>query len=425
MLRLSILLLLLLPSTALAQWERSAPAGSPAGFVEQPSLLFGADGRALVAWTGNEVSTPPRTHLATWAPGSTPAERRRLAGVLLAGPVALGSGHAVFARQTGTPERPRLIFTVARRSGTLRSTQTLSGYGFSYARAMASGPRGEVAFAWIESAPAGRLRLKLALRRSGGSFRVVETIDLGQDEHPGPAAVALAYRTDGDLVLAATAQRSTRRVEARIGRPGRWRRQVLGRHHGIADIAASAGGGRIVVAWQTQDGGEEANTPAETRAAILEPGRRVFSPTYLFDSLDGRERSAGSISSAVSRDGALAVLWSQAGRDHSQAVTLASARPRHGFGTPITLDPNGAAGGVAFADDGALLATWSRITEGNYQQPNQAFAAIRPASGAFGAAEPLSEVGEAGPPVAGYGGGRFVAAWGSAGRLHSSARKGP
>jgi hypothetical protein len=393
---LTILFLALGPGAAAAQWEQTQ-FGAAGQVTPGAELLFGS-ATGFLAW-----GDASGLRLGSWRPGSAPVVRRRLTGRLMTDAVAAGRYRIFFGRETGTPERPRLHATVVSTTGRVLSTQRIASPRGAYAHAAARSPRGELALAWIENEARGGLVLKAYVRPSGGRFRRVYSLRLGQDSHPGAAEVAAGYTRSGELVLAFTAQRRTDRVEAVIGRPGRWRRQVLGRHLGIADISV-ASGPRVVVAWQTQDGGEEANRAAETRAALLEPGRRTFSRTQLFAVPGGPERWAGEIRAAVGDDGAAAVLWSHPGPDRRQALTIATAPPRAPLGPAAVLDAGAAAGDLVFAPDGRLLAVWSRILTGNYQEPDQVVAAQRVGE-VFG---PPEVVGDGNRPRAAYAGGRFT-----------------
>jgi hypothetical protein len=412
MLRVALVALLLLPAPAMAQWETVAvaPEGRP------PALVFSDDGRALLAFQRGGA-----LRLASWRPGTAPVPGARLTGALLGEPRRIGAHRALLALVSGPPERQRLSAAVASISGrVLETPRRIRPYRFAYASATAVSAKGEAAVAWVEQHGSGRLRLRLAIRPRSGKFGRSRVIaDLGADSHPGPAAVAAAY-SGSRLVLAFTLQRADgrRQVHALIGR----RRQVLGKHLGIADMSAAANrAGRVVVGWQTQDGGEEGNEPAEVRAALLEPGGARFRRTQLLDPGDGIGRWPGQIRAAVAAGGEAALTWSQMARPGTFPVALATAAPAGRFAPEQIVDPNGAAGGVAFAADGRALVTWGRITRENYQQPDQVFAAQRQA-GVLGPAEPVSEDVGVWPPLAAADprSGRFVVAWGSFPRYPSN-----
>lgn len=409
---LTAAVLALVPASAAAQWE-PVELPEPGG---TPHLVFSDSGRALAVRGG-----PGRTTLlSSWKPGGAFGAARSIEGDLWERPVRVGRHRVLLVLQRGTPEASRLYSSVVGISGrTLQRPRRIRPFRAAYESAISSAG-GEVALAWVEPAgtrDAPRLRLRLAIRPPGGAFRVVHTLDLGEDDHPGPAAVGVAHASGGRLAVAYTTERADgrRQVHALIGRPGRWRRQVLGLHRGIADMEAEANRrGRVVIAWQTQDGGEEGNLPAEVRAALLAPRAKAFGRTQLLDPGHSAERWPGRISAAVAPDGAVAVTWSQIAGRFSYPVVVATAAPGGRFGGLTTLDADGAAGDVAFAPDGRLLASWGRLTHGDYQSPDQAFAAQRAAgAAAFGPAEPLSEdVGARAPDLTlDPASGRFLAAF--------------
>ena len=380
-----------------------------------PVPVFADSGRALVAWPSGDL------RLGSWQPGGAVRPAGRFGGYPFEPPLRVGAHRVVLPIEAGPPERPRLSVAVVGISGRiLQKPRRVRSFRGAVASGAAAGPGGEAAIAWVEpygGLPRTRLRLRLSLRRPGGAFgRARVVTGLGEDDHPGPAAVGVAY-SGRRLVLAFTLERAggRRQVHALIGRPGRWRRQVLGLHRGIADMAVTANrAGRVVAAWQTQDGGEEGNKPSEVRAAILEPRARRFARTRLLDPGAGIGRWPGEIAGAVARDGTVALSWSQVGKARDFPVVVTTAPPGGGFGPLTTVDANGAAGDVAFAADGRLLVTWGRITRGNYQHPDQVFAAQRDARAtAFGAAEAISEdVGVMKPNAAvDPASGRFVIGW--------------
>jgi hypothetical protein len=399
-------------------WTHTDPIGGEGNGVGAPTLLFDGTGPGLLTWGGN------KTHLASWAPGKPPSEQRAIDDALLVPPIPV-SGHAAFFLRQQIVVVTKDFDTIVR-VGT--STGTLDGDPgkFSELRhrthfapyAAARSPRTkEVAVAWIEPLTSGgNLHLRLAIRPAGGRFgRVMDVAELGPAEHPGVFNPALAYDKKGRLVLAYPVVRGRKRqVHALIGRPGSFRRQVLGKHLGIAEIvAATSASGRIVVGWWTQDGGEEANGPAQVRAASRDPGGTLFHRTQLLDPGDWHSRAPGRLVASVDADGAALLTWSQVQR-HAFPVVVSAARPGHSFGAPQQLDANGASGDIAFDPGGRALVVWSRILRGNEQEPDQIFAALREAGGkGFGAAEAVSESRVATRPAAAFDPStqNFVAAW--------------
>src|SRR5204863_187400 len=79
---------------------------------------------------------------------------------------------------------------------------------------------------------------------------------------------------------------------------------VVGPHAGFARMASAVTGrGRVVVAWGTQDGGEQADRPWIVRAATLAPGARRFSKAQTLDPGQGIGEAVGAVVLAVAADG--------------------------------------------------------------------------------------------------------------------------
>jgi hypothetical protein len=427
------------PATAPSEaWSRTGPLGSPSFGTSRPELAFDAAGRGLVGWSAYEqltsASTPPRGRLAALPAGSAAGSATELPGDLATAPLPLGGGRTLLVveqavRGDGEAIGPvRLRAAVRAASGRLSRWRVVARYGTAGAVTAAVSRTGEVSLAWVEAVAPGtgfeaRYRLRMAVRRDGRFSTPVTAAGLGPVEHPGYVTASAAYDRSGRLLLVAPALRQRGRrtvgtVVALTGRRGALRRQLLGPQSGVTDVrAATSRSGRAVVAWATQDGGEEANQPYVVRAAIRERGERRFGRARVVDPGAGRRRPAGTFELALGRDGGALMTWSQVAGDGSEGpnpVVVASAAPGARFGRPAVLDPDGAAGDVAIAPDGRAIAVWSRILRGNLQQPDQVFAALRPAgSAAFAAAEAVSADGVAGRPSAAFdpATGRPAVAW--------------
>jgi hypothetical protein len=411
-----LLPLLIAAATAIAPspaWTRTGAAGTPSSGIGTPALLFGESGPGLVTWGGVDG-----THLGSWKVGADPVERRKIPDGLVAEPLFTGRRSAFFVRQQPVVDA---IARIGTSTGTLdgspgtfnellHRTELRSGY------AVARSPRGEIALAWIEALRGGeQRRLQLAVKPRGGRFgRPVTLAVVGPAEHPGVGNVVAAYDRREGLVIAYPVVRSSRKrqVHALIGRPGHFRRQVLGRHLGITElVAATSANGRIVVAWDTQDGGEEANGPAQVRAASRDATGRLFHKTQLLDAGDWSSRTPGRLSAAVGEDGSALLSWSQVHRGVYPVVASTSTR-RGRFRVPVTLDANGAAGDAVIAPDGRMLVVWSRILRGNEQEPDQIFASISSVAG-FGAPEAVSADAIATRPAAAFdpASAKFAVVW--------------
>ena len=250
---------------------------------------------------------------------------------------------------------------------------------------IAANDRGDVAAAWVEHL-SGRDHLVVAVRRRNEPFGRPSVIG-GSGYFSSPS---LAWSARGDLVVAY--QRSVprrgpvqRSVEARVRRAGHgwsrvWR---LGPSSGFSVIStAAAANGRMVVAWGTQDGGEEAGTPWIVRAAMRAAGARGFRTTQRLEVSEGRdERPAGGVTAAMAPDGTATVAWSSiagASRPHTFPVRVARAASSLRFSNVQTLAPNAALGGVAAGARDAAIVVWATLTiPGANQVTDQVFASVR------------------------------------------------
>ncbi len=406
-------------------WARTGPVGAPAPGVSQPVLTFTRTRRALLGWSRQAAQAEPRGQVAAWEPGAEPGPAVGLPGRLAVAPVPIGRGRALLAVEHITTRTDDDEFRVSLRTAVRGSTgaigrwRSLARYTGAGAAAAAISPTGDVALAWIETRPPARgeeiptFWLRFAIRPPGRAFGPPMTAaNLGDVEHPGFVTVAVAYDSLGRLLIVAPATRTSgrrriREVIAITGRPGALRRTALGPQKGVTEVVAGTSPtGRAVVAWWTQDGGEEANLPLVVHAATRGRGAGRFGSARVVDPGDAHDRTPGRITLAVGADGAALLAWSQVRRTGSaltNPVVAASAPLGRGFGSPVMLDPDGAAGDVAIAPDGSALVVWSRILRGNEQEPDQIFAALRGAdAGSFGEPEAVSEADVATRPAAGF-----------------------
>ena len=172
----------------------------------------------------------------------------------------------------------------------------------------------------------------------------------------------------------------------------------IGPSQGWAQIVSRfAPGGRMYVAWGTQDGGEEANHPWRVYAAsAIGPSHR-FATAHVLDPGGAVERPAGRVSLAVANDGSATVGWSSilstGAGTFAYPALVADADAAGHFTAARQLAPSAALEDLALGPDGLLLAVFSTLPHGNYQQGEQVLAALRP-SGAvqFAAPEAVSPV---------------------------------
>jgi hypothetical protein len=301
---------LVMASTALAAppWAEPRAIGAAAPLLSRATIAFAPDGTALLNRrlhpTGGQ-SPSDQDHLATVAPDGTLVEhapRRRLA----APPLVFGRGRvaALSERLVSGPNARVRRVQIRLSVGTMRRPlperqRRLATYApvpsdGTAGPALAAGPNGELAIAWMEyrgdEFASGRFRVRLAVRRANGRFRRTRTVAGGHVEGNREShSVAVAYGAGRDVIVAFA--RDPRRADERsIGvrtlRRGRRfdREQNLGPHLGLVGLElAAARSGRAIVAWATQDGGEEANLPAVVRAAGRAPGARRFAATRTMD----------------------------------------------------------------------------------------------------------------------------------------------
>ena len=295
---------------ALAAPPWSAPVTVASGIpqVGEPSIDFAGNGRAVLSarLTTQAQGVPSDGFSRLWGqqPGGGFAGRARL--VLAAPPVAYAGNRLALLRlplakgrlRIGDFDRPEssLGYSLGRCCGPLEvdpgayrrlTTRADRGSG-----AIAATDRGDIAAAWVEHL-SGRDHLVVAVRRPGAPFGRPSVI-AGSGYISSPS---LAWSARGDLVVAY--QRSiprrgptVRRVEARVRRAGHsWGgAQRLGASSGFSAItAAAAANGRMLVAWGTQDGGEEAGTPWIVRAAIRPAGLSRFRACLLYTSPSPRD----------------------------------------------------------------------------------------------------------------------------------------
>jgi hypothetical protein len=331
--------------------------------------------------------------------------------------------------------RKRVTWSGMSRAGTVGRAHSLSTATLVDPPAVAVDARGDAVAAWSEYRPPaglhvfwGSFRIRAAWRRARAAFGRPVTLLVTQAlgyEHNG--AVTAAIGRDGRAVVVFADARENpghdRRVVlawTRTARHGFGRTLVVGPHAGFARVAAVVTErGRVIVAWGTQDGGEEANRPWIVRAATLAPGSRRFSVPQTLDPGRGVSPPVGGIVLAAAPHGRATVAWSgvrrTSGADLAFPVTSATSDGAGRFGRATELAPSGAVGGVAVRADGAAIVTWAQgMIAGGSVLSNQAFAAVRPAdAGAFGAPEAVADPDIAGPPTVAFDPltGRPTVAW--------------
>ncbi len=445
---------------AAAPWTPAQTAAGATPVFGPPALALGASGRGLLV--AREAASPvPRRfepfELLRVAPSGATADVGRTGGALTAGPVVFGRRRVVLVQarsvrpgsRTGTRQRlPRVRLTasfgttdrpLAGRERTLAAFRSPGGTSFPLAAA--ANERGDVAVAWVEGGGfvGGRFedsRLRLAVRRPNRGFSAPVTVARGY----AIAAVSLAWGSGGDLVVAHNRQFLGRErrvagargaIEARVQRAGGalGPAQRIGPSRGSDRLSAAvAPNGRMVVAWGTNDPGEEVNEPFEVRAALRPAGPRLFRAPQLLDDGGGATDPGGVFGRVVARmaaDGTATVAFTArrpatgpepARERFVHPVLVATTVGGVRFGAPQQLAPEGALGDLAVAPDGTALAVWTAPTPGTeVVDPalGDVAAAVRPAGApAFGPAEAVA-AGEAAsdPRVALTPDGGALAAW--------------
>ena len=394
-------------ATAEPPWSAPRDASPVVGFVTKPGIAFGADGSALLSWNDGE-----HAELATLGAGGAIAQRGGLAGTLVAQPLITGAGRTVVLTRRRRVTRPRFR-TLDQLTATFGTTASPRGrarrvggshevFGEDQGPAMAVSGN-EVAVAWVELLSHERHRYRIAFSRGGRSFSRPQTLATTGLPTRDSESIALAYGPRRELLAAyASARRKdgSRPVIAvrtrRLGH-GFGRARILGERQPLTDLAAASSlKGRVVVAWGSQDSGEEAGHPWVVRAALRGPGRR-FGRAAVLDPGGLRDRVPGELAATMARDGTATLAWTNVRAGPTVAgfpLRAATAPPGARFGAATELSSNGVVGGLA-VDRGATLLTWTDAQPDIAEPaPRDVFAALRPAGAvAFGAPERVSTAG--------------------------------
>jgi hypothetical protein len=418
----------LAPSTALAaSWSAPVTVGPPTPAISDPGIAFGAAGQRLLSadfrsGSGYRPGQPLQSITRLFA-GTTEVARTHL----FAPPVAYGAGRAAFLRQSSRDPDFAPIVTLGVSLGDVAGNpgrfHRLSSLAIPDTPVIAASDAGAVAVAWVEATKGIEGRVRLAVRPAGGRFARPVTVASGAVGRPtgGTSSghgLAVAVDGRGEVVVAYQRERGrSRTIEARAFGRRLGRTQTLGPQRGLVDLsAASASRGRTVVAWGSQDVGEEANEAYSVYAAIRRPGSARFATTQVLDPGGPAIRPFGRAALAVADDGSAVVAWSSPQGSYRagihRAVRVATAWPRGRFGAQRELAPSGAVGDVAVGADGAAIVLWSQLVPED--QPRDVVAAVRPAGASdFGAPEAISPSEHAVTPVAAFDPrtGRPMAAW--------------
>ena len=417
---------------AAAPWSAPLTLGPPSNGSEAVGIGFGPRGEGLLSWRLGATS-----FVAALRGDGVLGPARRLPDDLAAGPAQAvgplptlpGARAIVVMRRllprtartsTTTPQdRTRLTWAVVRSDASLGPVRTLAVADCLTCQVrLAVNWLGEAIAVWRDD----RGMTRAAWRPAGGRFGAPVTI-IGRPGGQYPDFSA-AIGVDGRALVVDAGNVVRARVRTR--NRGFGPVMPVGRGNESTDVtAAISNGGRSIVAWGSQDGGEEANKPWIVRAARLSRGGRRFSSTQTLDPGAGINRPEGRIALGFTPGGKATVAWSSVATGGAgEFGVMAAAAPTGGrFGAAQQLAPSGAVGAVSVRRDGAAVVVWSALL--GSQQPVQVFGAVRPAGAtAFGAPEAIG-VPEAGffPPIVALDpvSGRPTTAWGSRVRFPVSA----
>jgi hypothetical protein len=411
---------------AATPWSAPLTIGPPSNGSEVRGLAFGPSGTGLVSWrlgstqfiapiAGSGALGTPRMVPDDLGAGPALAPTRPLdKPPTLAGPPAV-----VFLRRILAPGPPRPGNTYPRDRSRISWAQVAADGTLGRVRALrtancltcviklAVNASGDAIAAWAEDD-----RIVATWRPSGGTFeRPVTLWKASTGQYP---ALEVAIGADGRAIVVDAG--AVVRARMRTRRTGFGATMTVGRgDQSVRATAAISNGGQTIVAWGSQDGGEQADKPWIVRAARLTRGSRRFSATQTLDAGSSVDRPEGRISLAFTPGGKATVAWSAVAARNTFPV-MAAAAPRGGrFGPAQLLAPSGAVGAIAVRADGAAVVAWSRLV--GSQQPVQVFGSVRaPGAPAFGAPEEIGGL-ESGffPPIVAFDpvSGRPTVAWGS------------
>ena len=435
-------------------WSEPRSVAAQLGQVGAPTLGFGTPNGALISWTANPGIPRARTGFANLTPRGTLVLQPSSGGALATRPEVDGRGRAVLLRRRAIVRRTA---TSAQRyrleawfgvppSGPSKTIANYRGAAVEGEGVDAdANASGRVAAAWVEHHGRGDaegIRVRVALGDVNRGYRRPRTLATGGLPTRDSGAVGVAYADNGDLVVVySTTRREGRRdrpvVAARVRpRGGSFGPvQVLGRRQPLTELTvAPARNGRTLVAWGSQDSGEEAGRPWVVRAAVRPPRRVRFGRAQLLDPGETAERIPGRVALAVAANGRAVLAWSNArggGRSFTYPVSAATTGTTGGFGPVIQLAENGAAGAAAMSARGDAVVVWSSLVPEVDPFESQLYTAVRPRGApGFGLPEAVSS------PGAGAGGadiaydprtGRPTAVWQSdaaAGEILLAARTG-
>ena len=314
---------------------RHAPAGAtaaPAG--AEPPGAAAAHARASTAGLPPSVATAAQSPAVPAPPGARKATNEPL-------PCPVASSRVGIATRT-----------VLKPDGTQATFDQPDPEGPpGWPRAFACAKDGRIANAWTDE------DFRLHLQLDG------HTSILARDPREQELTMALAFDPHGALLVVWA---ETGRVRAlMVSRSGRRGRAVtLGQASDSSVVGAEiADSGCAVVAWTTQDLGEERNQPHVVRAAFRAPGKtfaraRVIDPGQGVDPEQVGHDPQSTLRLAVAPDGRALLMWGALTKAERHPVRLATASPTGRFGHIATLTPDGFPGDVALSKQGTPALIW-------------------------------------------------------------------
>ena len=374
-LALSVLLALLL----LAAPARAQTVGGVSGGLYPSVPALGPDGAGLIGVEAdrtdysNGVSCEKLPKTDGWvsarAVDGSLAPLKSLGGDLVAGPVRLADGTFAALTSTSTalsgectPLRRLELVTLAA-AGDVATRALLADGVAVYSSAIVAGAGGGLAAVWLEVDEAADTET-LKLTVNGGPPAAIAT---GEGvEEPAISDLALLAEPGGGYLLAWSEPKHVRAVSiaaaGAVGAP-----VAIGEADSISTVRAGvAANGRAVIAWSTQDGGEERNRPLIVRAAIRARAGEPFAHAHLLRRGDTIDYVLGGFSLAVSPEGRAVLAWADVnGTRYGLYTSVANA---HGGFGPVRRDTTlgrdtspGEIETTAFTPTGtALVAYYSR-----------------------------------------------------------------
>ena len=330
-------------------------------------------GVLALAGCGGKAPRPAATATAVASgPWSAPEERRREplrcpASSSRAGwpSRVLALGDDRYAKLWG--RRPRLADVDA--DGHLLGQTELGARRRADASALACGPGGRVAAAWVEYRGDRLWALRIATRSPGGNVSAAKTVEATRAvyDYRAITGLALAFGPDGSLLVAYGVFKEVRGVmvspSGDAGPPSK-----LGPAEEITQIAAEVGRrGRAVVAWTTIDAGEERNERRRVYAATRERGAPAFGRARLvhrakyLNITAYTEATETALRLAVAPNGRALLMWGTdrgSDIDAGYSVRVSEAAPRGHFAASGQLAGSGSPGDVAIRSDGTALAVF-------------------------------------------------------------------